>query len=731
VKQLVSVAIIVAFAGPLLASEGDELTSLSYVSYLERYATIQPATEPDTVEALINMPLVPGDRIDTAREARMEVILADGNVVWIDEYSTLSLDAVAFSRDGQSDRTVLFLREGTIMVEVSDHRLSHEPIRIDGPAATVYLNEQGLYRVQALPSGGLRLEVWEGLGEAATIEGGIPVQAQGAVELSGGELYGSEPYLTKEDEFAAWVGQRRQVIQGESGQYVEARYERQAEQLDNYGNWVYVTEYNTWAWQPNVSSTWRPYTAGRWYWTPAGWSWVSYEPWGWLPYHYGNWYFSVGFGWVWGSGSCWGPAWVNWCWWPGYVGWCPSGYYWGWYWPRYGHYYGYPRWHAQPVYPAPRRGDIPRPRTPGGRADGTARRASLPRPQDTALDLKGRVRIADMDRRGWNVVSDRDFASPHLSRMVRSGDEALRGRDDVGLVMSEPLRTAPPSRARPSQEIERVLRDAGNSARRDLTPILARDDSLRPEDALRLVEPTTQAALSRRTIPASNTSRASTSAVALRSGAAPSKSLEAPENRFSGVGGTGRADPALSASAGSPLYSAGRVTPRTQNPVQGRPNDATRQQGAARPNPFVARSRPSTTEVAPQAGGTRGSPDVSGRSIPSTRRGSVSRVPVTRTAPSTRSGTSTSRPVIVPRTAPSTSRRSTGSARVPSTRNPTASASRSRSSSPSRTSVGRAPSSPSTGRSSSAGRSSSGGSSSGRSSAPRSAPRSSSGSSRR
>jgi hypothetical protein len=70
--------------------------------------------------------------------------------------------------------------------------------------------------------------------------------------------------------------------------YVDARYERQAAQLDNYGNWVYVGEHNTWAWQPTVDESWSPYTAGRWYWTQPGWSWVSYEPWGWLPYHYGS-----------------------------------------------------------------------------------------------------------------------------------------------------------------------------------------------------------------------------------------------------------------------------------------------------------------------------------------------------------------------------------------------------------------------------------------------------------
>jgi hypothetical protein len=137
-RKLLQAALLMAVAGPVVASEGDELTSLSYISYLERYATVQPATQQDSIEAVINMPLAPGDRIDTAREARMEVMLADGNAVWIDEYTTKILDAVAFSRDSNADQTVVFLGEGTIMVEVSTHRLNDEPLRVDGRSSTVY-----------------------------------------------------------------------------------------------------------------------------------------------------------------------------------------------------------------------------------------------------------------------------------------------------------------------------------------------------------------------------------------------------------------------------------------------------------------------------------------------------------------------------------------------------------------------------------------------------------------
>ena len=40
-------------AAAAVASAEDDLTSLSYISYLERYATIQPASEEATIEAAI------------------------------------------------------------------------------------------------------------------------------------------------------------------------------------------------------------------------------------------------------------------------------------------------------------------------------------------------------------------------------------------------------------------------------------------------------------------------------------------------------------------------------------------------------------------------------------------------------------------------------------------------------------------------------------------------------
>ena len=384
-RNLITVGLILMTPLMGMASVEDDPTSLSYISYLERYATVFPVGGKETLEAVINMPLVAGDRLDTAREARMETILADGTLLWMDEYTTVSLDSVAFSRDTRGDRTVIFLADGAIMLELPATVEQQHRTRIDGASETIHLQGPGVFRIEVLRTGGLWVEVWEGLAEAVTSIGGVTLRATSATEVGGGRVSSVKSELTDRDDFARWVQARRGIGVGRSAEYVDARYARESSQLDNYGTWVYLESSSSWAWQPTVDADWRPYTAGRWYWTSVGWSWLAYEPWGWLPYHYGSWSYAPSYGWVWGWGCTWSPAWVHWSYGGGYIGWCPIGWYsswwcghgWGWgYSPGYGPGYG---GGYNPPYPAPlpgqpRRGDVV-PRGGGGGGQGQVRSA--------------------------------------------------------------------------------------------------------------------------------------------------------------------------------------------------------------------------------------------------------------------------------------------------------------------------------------------------------------------
>ncbi len=668
-KRSAIAAAILALAVVSVASAEDAMTSLSYIAYLERYATLQPASQEDSLEAVINMPVVPGDRIDTARLARVEVHLSDGSTLWLDQYTSVSFDAIALSRDTDGDRTVLFLSEGGLFIEIPPDAPEVKPLRIDGASSTIHLTAAGLYRVEALSGGGLHFEVWNGLAEASSTSGAVVERTGAVAEATAGIVTSVDARLTQGDEFARWVNERRRVFPSDSSRYVDERYGRQATLLDNYGSWVYSDSRDSWVWQPSVSSNWRPYTSGRWYWTSTGWTWISYEPWGWLPYHYGSWDLDLSLGWVWSWGPVWGPAWVNWMWWPGYVAWCPSGYYDSWYW---GHGWGHDRrYHPGGGHggPRPPRGDVVPPRSVSSRLPAPTMRDPVD-PTRFALDLRGQVPLDQVDPRAWNAVPTRDFASPNLSRFVEPGEDALRGRPGVhGVVISGPLVTDNPVRQPPSNAVERVFRREMPTATDNIAPILARDENLGPRRAEQLARPTTTRVLAGRS-PVAPAPQPATRRVAAGGGSPTTEARPQPNIYRSTLAPTVRRSPSL----WSPSTSTGRTAPR-QAPSglpRARPTYRTSPNGRVSPG-SVVRPAPSTaprttggstpTWRVPATGGSR--PVIVPR--PSSSGGSRSRTVRSpssgRVTPSGGSRVSPSRPSAAPRSSGSSARPSGGSSR--------------------------------------------------------------------
>lgn len=94
--------------------------------------------------------------------------------------------------------------------------------------------------------------------------------------------------------------------------------------LEPYGDWIETDNYG-YVFHPReaASTSWRPYTNGRWIYTDAGWTWIADEPFGWATYHYGRWTRLRGIGWVWVPGNEWAAAWVSWRKGGEYVGWAP------------------------------------------------------------------------------------------------------------------------------------------------------------------------------------------------------------------------------------------------------------------------------------------------------------------------------------------------------------------------------------------------------------------------
>ncbi|HEX9945589.1 MAG TPA: DUF6600 domain-containing protein [Thermoanaerobaculia bacterium] len=331
---------VLAVAAPAAAETG----SYGYLSVVEGSATLMQAGTTERSSAEINQPVLAGDRLWVPDRSRVEIVLADRNILRIDGGSELVLERLAASPDRDDRATVLRLLEGNLQLVVLQDSLGDELPRIETPNATIYPQNYGVYRVTADREGWSQVVVRRGTAEVVTDRGSARVKADEEAVIDGDDRNGASAEVrpaTGFDSLERWARRLDDESSYASAnlRYVDDNLRYQAAPLNRYGDWIYVD--GSPYWRPRVAYDWRPYWRGRWIYTPVGLTWLSYEPWGWVPYHYGSWDYLPGYGWAWQPGYVWSPAWVYWYWGPSYVGWCPTGYYTRYYGPRFGFSFGF------------------------------------------------------------------------------------------------------------------------------------------------------------------------------------------------------------------------------------------------------------------------------------------------------------------------------------------------------------------------------------------------------
>jgi len=113
------------------------------------------------------------------------------------------------------------------------------------------------------------------------------------------------------------------AYQGTDTGSTDYRGEYNLNDLNTYGDWVYLSPYGE-VWQPFVVSGWMPFENGHWVYSNDAWTWISYEPFGWIVCHYGYWYDDPFYGWIWiPSNGPWSPARVEWMDYGDFIGWAP------------------------------------------------------------------------------------------------------------------------------------------------------------------------------------------------------------------------------------------------------------------------------------------------------------------------------------------------------------------------------------------------------------------------
>jgi hypothetical protein len=308
------------------AADGDE--SYGYFRALDGSATLIQAGSATRAPAEINQPVMAGDRILVAERSRVEIVLPDRNLLRLDGGTEITLEQLAASPDRDDPTTVLRLHEGNLLLTVLADSLGDQLPRIDTANASVYPQDYGTYRITSSQGTWTEVTVRSGKAEVVAGRGSETVRADETATVDGERSSSIDiDSAASYDSLEHWADRLRDEARYASSNdnYLDDSLRYQAAPLARYGAWISISGRSYW--RPRVDVGWRPYSQGRWTYTPAGLTWVSYEPWGWVPYHYGSWDYLPSYGWVWQAGYTWSPAWVYWYWGPSYVGWCPTGYY--------------------------------------------------------------------------------------------------------------------------------------------------------------------------------------------------------------------------------------------------------------------------------------------------------------------------------------------------------------------------------------------------------------------
>ncbi|MGD9345750.1 MAG: FecR domain-containing protein [Candidatus Aminicenantes bacterium] len=326
-KNAIFAALLLLFF-TLIYAEMPEYTqeSIARLSYVSGNAFIQRSSELTYEEGVINMPIAQGDRVGTT-DGRAEVYFGKGKYIRLDNKT--KVDFINLPNRG-NDLTQFRIWSGHVYFRVNS--LNREKsLEIHTADVSVYVLNEGLYRIDVRENQETEILVFNGLIEAAGESGSVLIkEAQKLVAIEG--HFTSRPnrfHAVSEDSFDRWNEDRDYRVRERMAQvYLPDELEDYEGELQNHGDWTYVDPYG-YVWIPRaIKAQWRPYHNGQWVWISiCGWTWLPYEPWGWVTSHFGRWQWSVEIGWYWIPMTDWGPAWVSWYWGNDYCAWAPMSYY--------------------------------------------------------------------------------------------------------------------------------------------------------------------------------------------------------------------------------------------------------------------------------------------------------------------------------------------------------------------------------------------------------------------
>jgi hypothetical protein len=280
--------------------------------------------------AVLNQPVVNGDKISTGTGGRAEVQLDYANILRLGSSAQVNL--------ANFTKKYIQVQVGQGLVNYSVFGESETEPEIDTPNVALHpAHQDGVFRIEVRPDGDSVIIVRKGEAQIATPQGIAEIKQgdMATVRGSGADARYKITAAPERDDWDRWNSDRDRMIHNADAWRHTNKYYVGSEDLDANGRWENAPDYGQ-VWVPNEPDGWAPYRDGNWVYEPYyGWTWVGYEPWGWAPYHYGRWMWYGG-AWAWWPGPVWGPGFYRPFWAPAYVsffGWGGGfgfGFGWGW-----------------------------------------------------------------------------------------------------------------------------------------------------------------------------------------------------------------------------------------------------------------------------------------------------------------------------------------------------------------------------------------------------------------
>ncbi len=290
----------------------------SRVAYVYGDVVMQPSTSGNTLEAVMNMPFMKGDRLATGADGIFEFRLGDGVTGW-GWYET-KIELLESIMEATDQRlSIIKLWYGAVAIRSFPMSYISHQMTLELEGGTLNPDSDSLVRVTMESDfSAVYVTLVKGGALLNTNEGQIRLEQEETWQGTLGTGKWTRIRSLRNDKFDDWYWERDRLLL-DSYEYTDqvpvdaapSEYTDQAAALHGYGKWIYIE--GGWYWMPYVASGWMPYHAGFWdFILPWGWIWIPYEPWGWTVYHYGYWRFFAGRGWMWYPSWYWRGHYAHW-----------------------------------------------------------------------------------------------------------------------------------------------------------------------------------------------------------------------------------------------------------------------------------------------------------------------------------------------------------------------------------------------------------------------------------